>query len=162
VTNALIRTTTAATMFEGSVKDNVLPIEARAVVNFRIRPGDSIARVIEHVRRTIHDERIKISILNGVGVEPSPVSNIDAPSFALLQRTIRQVFPEVVVAPSLVIAATDSRHYTKLTNNVYRFAPLWVRSEDRARFHGTNERISVENFEHCVRFYVQLIRNSVL
>src|SRR2546423_860537 len=59
-TNALLRTTTAATIFEGGIKDNVLPSHARAVVNFRILPGDSVNGVLEHVKRAINDPRVKI------------------------------------------------------------------------------------------------------
>ena len=159
-TNAAIRTTTAATMFEGSIKENVLPTYARAVVNFRILFGDSIASVMEHVRRTIDDPRVQMRTLVREISEPSPISDTDVPSFEVLQRTIHQVFPEVLVAPGLVLAATDSRHYAGLSGNVYRFSPMWAGPEDIDRIHGTNERISVENYEQIVRFYVQLIHNS--
>jgi carboxypeptidase PM20D1 len=114
--------------------------------------------VTDHVRRTIDDERIQISVLTGV--EPSLVSSLDTPGFAILQQTIRQVFPDAIVAPSLALGATDARHYVKLTNNVYRFLPLWVQREDVARYHGTNECVSVENYEQFIRFYIQLLRNS--
>jgi len=159
-TNAAIRTTTAATMFEGSVKENVLPTYARAVVNFRILFGESIASVMERVRRTIDDPRVQMRTLVREISEPSPISGTDAPSFEVLQRTIHQVFPEVLVAPGLMLAATDSRHYAGLSGNVYRFSPMWAGPEDLDRIHGTNERISVENYEQIVRFYVQLIHNS--
>jgi carboxypeptidase PM20D1 len=159
-TNATIRTTTAATMFEGSIKENVLPIKARAVVNFRILPGDSIGSVIEHVRQTINDPRVKIRLLAGFGSEPSVESDVNAPSFQMLQRTIRQVFPDVVVAPNLVLGATDSRHYAGLSRNLYRFLPIWISAVDLRRAHGTDERISVENYAQIVSFYRQLILNS--
>jgi carboxypeptidase PM20D1 len=159
-TNALIRTTTAATMFEAGVKENILPGKARAVVNFRVLSGDSMASVIEHVRQTVDDPRVKIELLTELKSEPSFVSDSDSPSFRALVRTIRQVFPEVVVTPGLVLGATDSRHYAALSSNIYRFSPIWVRPEDLDRVHGTDERISVENYEQVVRFYIQLIRNS--
>lgn len=161
-TNATVRTTTAATMFEGSIKENVLPTHARAVVNFRILPGDSIAGVIEHVRRTIADPRVQLRTMGRIISEPSPISDTNTPSFEVLQRTIRQLFPEVLVAPGQVVAATDSRHYAELSRNIYRFYPLWANSEDLERIHGTNERVSIENYERIVQFYVQLIHNSAL
>ena len=65
-----------------------------------------------------------------------------------------------MVAPSLVLGATDSRHYQPIADAVYRFSPQRMKDEDRARFHGTNERISVKNFGECVRFYAQLVKNS--
>lgn len=159
-TNAGIRTTTAVTIVEGGLKENVLPGRARAVVNFRILPGDSIERVISHVRETINDPRIKVNRFGFTASEPSPVSSTDATGFQMIQRTIRQLFPEVLVAPALVVGATDSRHYVRLTNNIYRFSTLRVRPEDRARLHGINERTSVKDYAGCVKFYYHLIRNS--
>lgn len=160
-TNALLRTTTAATVFEGGVKDNVLPAKARAVVNFRILPGDTVAGVLEHVRRTVNDARVKIEVLKGTTMsEPSPVSPTDAAGYRVVERTIRELFPATVVTPALVIGATDARHYAKLCPNIYRFAPALIRADDLARVHGTNERLSVENFAQFIKFYRQLIRNS--
>ena len=94
------------------------------------------------------------------GWDPSPVSPDSGPVFTLLERTIRQVFPEALVAPFLMIAATDSRHYTSLSAHVYRFTPVWISEDDLARMHGVNERISLENCARMVRFYIQWIRNS--
>ncbi len=143
-------------------KANVLPIEARAVVNARILPGDSVAGVIDYIRKTTADARIKVTPLNDSFSEPTAVSNIESPNFGMLQRTIRQVFPDVVVAPGLVVGATDSRHYAALTDNIYRFVPMRLGPTDIRRIHGTDERISVENYAQIVGFYVQLIRNSAL
>ncbi|MBI2834160.1 MAG: M20/M25/M40 family metallo-hydrolase, partial [Acidobacteria bacterium] len=159
-TNASIRTTTAPTMFQAGVKDNVLPASGRAVVNFRILPGDSMAGVIDHVKRTIGDDRIDVHPLANVGSsEPSNVSPVDGRGFGILERTIRELFPETIVAPTLVLGGTDSRHYASITPNIYRFAPIKVKGEDLARAHGTNERISVANYADAVRFYRRLIRN---
>jgi carboxypeptidase PM20D1 len=161
-TNVAIRTTMAATMFEGGVKENMLPAKARAVVNFRILSGDSIASVIEHVRQTIDDPRVQIRSLERIRSEPSSVSDTNSPSFEILKRTTRQVYPEVVVTPGLLSGMTDSRHYAELSNNIYRFSPIWVGPKDPDRAHGINERISIENYEQCVRLYIELIRNSAL
>jgi carboxypeptidase PM20D1 len=159
LSDALIRTTTAATMFEGSVKENLLPAKARAVVNFRILPGESSRSVIHHVRNAIDDPRIRIAPLD-LSIEPSPVSDINSSGYSNLQRTIRQTFPDAIVAPWLLVAATDSRHYAGLSDNVYRFAPLQLTRQDVPRLHGTDERIPVADYKHCVKFYIQLIRNS--
>jgi carboxypeptidase PM20D1 len=159
-TNALIRTTTAPTMFEGSDKENVLPLKARAVVNFRILPGDSSRSVLNHVHTTINNPRVKIKAFVEGMSEPSRVSSVSSRGYKAIQQTIRQVFPDAVVASSLVIPATDSRHYAPLSQDVYRFLPLRATSQDLRRIHGTNERIAVENYAECIRFYVQLIRNA--
>ncbi len=158
-TNASIRTTTAATIIEGGVKENVLPSSARAVVNFRIMPGDSVQSVIDHARRVVNDPRVEVRPMAGAR-EPSRESPIDTPGFALLQRTIRQVYPGVIVAPYLTIGGTDARNYGALTPSVYRFTPIVGDPSDLARLHGTNERKSVEHYERTVQFFLQLIKNS--
>lgn len=158
-TNAMLRTTTALTMLEGSVKDNILPTTARARVNFRVHPADSVASVREMVERIVDDPAITLTEY-GFASEPSPVSPIDGEGFRRIERAVREIFPEVVVAPTLVLGATDARHYTELTDQLYRFSPLVLGGEDLARVHGIDERISVENYLDAVRFFVRLIEGS--
>jgi carboxypeptidase PM20D1 len=93
-------------------------------------------------------------------LEPSTVSSIDSAGFAILSKTIRETYPMAVVAPALLVAGTDSRYYRNLTKNIFRFLPLTVGPDDIDRYHGINERISVEDYERCIRFYAQLIINS--
>lgn len=157
-TNASMRTTTAPTIFEAGVKSNVLPSRARAVVNFRILPGDTVNSVLDHVESTIDDPRVTVRTI-GKKSEPSPVSPMDSASYVWLETAIRQVFPDALVAPGLVLGATDSRHYTGLTPNVYRFMPLLLRNEDLKRIHGANERVGVQDYAQAVRFFIQLMRN---
>jgi len=159
-TNALVRTTTAPTVIQGGVKSNVLPSSARAVVDFRILPGDTVTSVIEHVRATIDDPDITIRQMGREPSEPSPVSRVAASSFTALRKTIHQVFPDVVVAPGLVIGRTDSRRYAKLADNSYRFLPMRLAPEDLKRIHGIDERIAVENYIEIIRFYVQVLHNT--
>jgi carboxypeptidase PM20D1 len=159
LTNAAIRTTLAPTIINAGVQENVLPTRAAAVINLRLLPGETIASAIEHVRKAIDDPKVQLTTLP-VRMEPSSVSDIESPSFTLLHRTIRQTAPEAIVAPSLLVAATDSRHYSALTRNIYRFLPITLRPEDTKRYHGIDERISIQDYERCVRFYAQLIRNS--
>ena len=158
--DATIRTTTAVTIIEGGVKENVLPPQARAVVNFRILPGDKVNDVLAHVRQTVADPRVNIALHGDNPREPSNLSSDDTESFRLLQRTISQVFPQTIVVPNLSIAATDTRNYEKLSDNIYRFAPAKVGPDDLKRIHGTNERIAVDNYRDAVRFYVQYLRNA--
>jgi carboxypeptidase PM20D1 len=157
--NARLRTTTAATMIRGGVKENVLPSEARAWVNFRILPGDSVQSVLDHVRRTVGPD-VKIAISGPNRTEPSPESAADGPAFHLLQTTLAQVFPGMLASPNLLSGGTDTKHYRKLTGNVFRFIPMKVTAEDLERFHGTNERIGLESYAGAVRFYAQLVRNA--
>jgi carboxypeptidase PM20D1 len=159
--NATLRTTAAATIFRAGTKDNVMPSRALAVVNFRLLPGDTIASVTEYAQKVVNDPRVKMQPISGEPPsEPSPRSSLDSPNFQRMQKTLAEVCPDSVVAPFVFVGATDSRHYAGLTKDVYRFTPLRMTPTDLARFHGTNERVSVENFTHSIDFYVQLIRNA--
>jgi carboxypeptidase PM20D1 len=156
-TNAMVRTTTALTIVNGGNKENVLPGFAEATVNFRLLPGDTRDSVMEHVRGKVGD-RIELGT-TPASTEPSPISPTQSPSYVLLHRTIRSLFPEVVVAPGLMVGGTDSHNFTGLTDHIYRFSPVRAKPEDLSRFHGTNERIAAANLAELVRFYHQLLRN---
>ena len=160
--NALLRTTTAPTVLQAGVKENVLPSTASALVNFRILPGDSAGGVLEHVRRAVDDPRIGVRALEATLSNPSPVTPVEAEPFQLLARTIRQVVPAAVVTPWLVVGATDSRHYGRLTSNVLRFVGATIGKDDLRRVHGTDERVGVQAFADAVRIYIQLLKNAVL
>jgi carboxypeptidase PM20D1 len=156
-TNAMVRTTTATTVFQAGSKDNVLPSRARAVVNFRILPGDSIDSVLDHVRRVIDDRRVGINRTGRFFAEPSAVSSSESETFRALERTIRSVVPDAVVAPFLVVVVTDARYYAPLSRNVFRFLPVRLTPAPLARMHGTNGRLAVRNYETAVRLYRQLL-----
>src|SRR5256884_6215163 len=117
----VLRRTTGPRVLRAGVKENVLPSSARALVNFRILPGDSGGSVVEHVRRAVHDARISVEPLQETMSNPSGVTSVDAEPFQLLARTIRQVVPEAVVTPWLVVGGTDSPHYAPPTPHVLRF-----------------------------------------
>jgi len=154
---ATLRTTTAATMVSGSPKENVLPIVARGLVNFRILPGDTPEMVLDHVRRTVDDTIVHVE---GRGREASPVADYKAPEFMVVEKTILQLFPRAVPVPFLMIGGTDTRHYEGLTRNVYRFNPIVATTELVSGAHGTNERVRADDFVRAARFYAQLIRNA--
>lgn len=158
-TDATLRTTTAVTMLEGSPKDNVLPSLAKAVVNFRIVPGETSATVIEHVKKVIDDPRVAVKPI-GVTFEPSLPSPTNDAAYTALEKTIRQIYPEAAIGPYLVLGATDSRYFRGITTNVYRFTGNRIDIEDRNRVHGTNERISEKSYLDGIRFVYQLIRNT--
>ncbi len=163
-TNASIRTTTAVTMFDGGVRENVLPQSARAVVNFRIFPGETAQDVLRHVEEVVGDPEVKVRPLGGIGGDPPPVSTTDSDGWRTLTRTVRQAFPDAVVAPGMSVGATDARAYSGLSDSVYRFSPIRLHKDtgDTGRLHGTNERVSVDSYAEVVRFYGQLITNVAL
>jgi carboxypeptidase PM20D1 len=158
-TRAAIRTTTVATRLQAGVKDNVIPTTARAVVNFRILPSQSVDEVVAHVRAILGDLPVEQEVLRST--PPPAVSRADGPAFRLLQRTIGQVTADsVVVAPYLVPGRTDSGYYADATDAVYRFVPYQLTPADQSRIHGPNERISVSDYRTVVQYYMQLVRNA--
>jgi carboxypeptidase PM20D1 len=159
--DAMMRTTTAVTIFQSGVKENVLPIRASSVVNFRIHPDDDIETVVQHVRDTVDDDRIELQVgVRSTPRNPSAVSPVDSEAFVGLERSIRAVFPGTVVVPYLVLGGTDARHYQPLSDHVYRFTPFVYGRESLTLAHGTNERITVKNLVGGVRFYSERIRSS--
>jgi len=155
---ASVRTTTAATVFNGSVKDNVLPARASAMVNFRILPGETRDTVTARVKEIIADDRVEISVpTNHLMSDPSPVSNTDGAAFKWLRSAIRRTYPEAVIAPALVIGATDARSFSGMSDQIFRFAPTTITPEDLPRIHGANERMSVQSLGEMVKFYRLLL-----
>ncbi|MDB5873577.1 MAG: hypothetical protein JWQ07_3019 [Ramlibacter sp.] len=158
-TNAMIRTTTALTIVNAGNKDNVIPGVAEATVNFRLLPGDTREGVMQHVKSKAANDRFELIALP-FSSEPSPISPTQSTSYELINRTVRSLFPDTVVAPGLMVGATDSRHFTAISDHIYRFSPVRAKPEDLPRFHGTNERISTGNLAELVRFYNQLLRDA--
>ncbi|XP_075471265.1 N-fatty-acyl-amino acid synthase/hydrolase PM20D1 isoform X2 [Ascaphus truei] len=158
--NAIVRTTTALTLFNAGIKSNVIPPSASATVDFRLHPAQTVQEVLDIVRNTIRDDRVELAVLKAFN--PLPVSPYDEGNFGyqVLQRTIHAVFSDAPVAPGVCIGNTDSRHFVNLTNSIYRFTPVVLKPEDMSRIHGLNERIAQEDFERLVQFYYQLIQNS--
>jgi carboxypeptidase PM20D1 len=155
-TNALVRTTTAPTMLEGGPKANVLPLTAKATVNFRLLPGDTADLTEMHVRRVVSDDRVEIRRV-GQSVEATSNSPSDTPEFAALARSIRAIYPNVLVAPYLTVAATDTREYVNVADHQYRFLPIYEEEGVLEMIHGANEHITTDAYEKAVRIYATLI-----
>jgi len=158
-TNAMLRTTTVATVFQAGERENVLPGVASALVNFRLLPGDSSAQVQQHVQQVLAGLDVQVTHEPQV-TEASPVSRSGTPAYRLLAQTLRELQPEVVVAPGLLVGGTDSRHFADVSESIFRFSPVRASQPDLARFHGTNERIGIDNYVQMIQFYERLLRNA--
>jgi carboxypeptidase PM20D1 len=158
-TNAMVRTTTAVTMFNGGVKENVIPQEAVAYVNFRLLPGDSVDMVRARIIELVDDPDI---LVEPTIAQPdtAPPADINGPGYAAISAAINAVYPDAVVVPSLLNGATDSRHYIDLADNHYRFHGVVMSVEDSAGIHGTDEKVGVDSFEKAVDVAVEMIRQG--
>ena len=152
---ATLQTTIAPTMLQGSPRFNVLPSIATATINLRIMPGESIDSVIAHVRESLGDLPVTVTKV-GWSTEPSPISSTQSAGYRLISGLAEEIF-DAPIAPLLMIGASDSRHMTVLTDDIYRFSPILLDSGDMAIVHGFDERISVENFGRMLAFYQQVL-----
>ncbi|MEP6971447.1 MAG: M20 family peptidase [Betaproteobacteria bacterium] len=159
-TNAMLRTTTALTVARAGDADNVLPGQAQAIVNYRMLPGDDgktvMARLHAQIAKSLGPARFSLQALAGA-FEAPPVASTQSEPYGLINRTVREVFPGTLVAPGLMLGGTDSRHFAEISDQIFKFSPVRARSEDLARFHGTNERISLDNLAELIRFYHRLL-----
>jgi carboxypeptidase PM20D1 len=156
-TNAFIRTTTAFTTMQAGDRGTIIPGEASATVSFHILPGDTRDGVMAHVKARA-GEKFEFKTRPGSD-EPTPISPTSSTGYRQIHRTLRAVFPEAIVAPGLMVARSDSRHFIPIADDVYRFSPIRAKPDELDRFHGTNERIAVSNLVEMVNFYHRLIEN---
>jgi carboxypeptidase PM20D1 len=155
--NASMRTTTALTIINGGVEDNTIPAEAKATVNFRLLPGDTIADVLWHVKKVIKDERVHFKPVEGKFNEALPISPVKVPAYESLETVVRQVFGNPPVAPFVMLGGTDCQHFVPVCDNIYRFTSLVMDESFRGLEHGIDERIPVEGMGKMVKFYAQLM-----
>jgi carboxypeptidase PM20D1 len=151
---AMTRTTFAITTLSGSPALNVICSTAKAGVNIRIMVGDTVASVLEHVRRAIDDDEVQVTLVEGN--EPCPVSPMDE-AFELVEATIVDVFPDAVPAPYVMMAGTDSRFFTRICARIYRFTPFRMSKEQRESIHTYDEHLGVDDFVDGVHWYQRLI-----
>lgn len=153
--NALVRTTTALTKLSAAEAYNVLPNEARAGLNLRLIPGDSIGEAADRLRRTIANPRVEVSVRNGS--EPSKVSPTQGEPWQRLKAAIGQCYPEAIVSPYLMVAASDSRHFCRISDHVYRFSGMPLSKEQLGMIHGKDERVPLKLLPGLMRFYMRVM-----
>lgn len=153
---AMTRTTFAVTTLSGSPALNVIASTAKAGVNIRIMVGDTVATVLDHVRRAIGDDQVQVTVVDEN--EPSPISPyLDDDAFTLIESTITEVFPDAIAAPYVMMAATDSRFFTEICPRVYRFAPFRMTKAQRESIHSYDEHLGIDALVEGVRWYQRLI-----
>lgn len=154
--NALMRTTVAFTQMNGSSASNVIPPEASLVSNMRLNPEDSIESALEYIKKTVNNDNVSVSLIHGM--EPSRISVTDCEAWDKVASAVASTWKGCIVSPYLMVQCSDSRHYGRISDKVYRFSAMDLTSEERASIHGNNESIRIETLCRAVEFYIRLMR----
>lgn len=152
--SALLRTTLAVTMAQGSPAPNVVPQKSTAFINCRILPGENGQMLLDHINKTLKGLPVKLEPI--ALDDPSALSPCDCNAYRLIESLIYDFCGDVIVVPYLVMASTDARKYEAVCKNIYRFTPYIIDDEDIGKIHGTNENISVANVNRCIDFFTAL------
>ena len=154
--NALMRTTVAFTQMKGSDASNVIPPTASMVSNIRLNPADTIDGAIEYIKKTVANDSVRITKIHGN--EPSRISRTDCEGYTRVAKAIADTWQGTIVSPYLMVQCSDSRHYGKISDKVYRFSAMDLTAEERSTIHGNNEKIRLETVCRAVEFYIRLIK----
>ena len=154
--NALLRTTVAFTQMQGSAAPNVIPPEAHMVSNMRLNPADTVQGALDRIRRTVDDGQVELRLIQGD--EPSRISRTDCPAWDTVAGAVAETWQGAIVSPYLMVQCSDSRHWGRISDRVYRFSAMDLSAEERATIHGNNERIRVDAACRAVEFYIRLMK----
>lgn len=154
-TAAMVRTTMAVTQVSGSPARNVLATEARANVNVRLAVGDTREKLRTRLEKLFRGLDIEIERIDGE--DPPPVSRTDNEAWQALGAAIAAVDPAIRVVPYVQTGGTDSRHFTRISDSVYRFAPLKMTRAQRDSIHAPNEAVEIASLERGTVFHRALI-----
>jgi acetylornithine deacetylase/succinyl-diaminopimelate desuccinylase-like protein len=152
--NARLRTTCVATRVDAGHANNALPQLARAVINCRILPGESLADV-ETTMRHLAGAGVKVTVISTpVASPPSPLT----PSlFSQLERLVAAQWPGVPVAPVMEPGATDGLFVRRAGIPTYGISAL-AQNPDDIRAHGKDERIEIQDFFNATQFWYQMVK----
>ena len=154
--NALMRTTVAFTQMSGSSASNVIPPSASMVSNMRLNPCDTIDSAIEYIRKTIDNSDITLTAIRGTN--PSNISRTDVDGYKKVASAIASTWQGAIVSPYLMVQCSDSRHWSKISDRVYRFSAMDLTSQERSTIHGHDEAIRLECLYRTTEFYLRLIK----
>ena len=153
---AMLRSTIVPTILESGIRENVIPTNAKAIVNSRILTGETTREVQDFIKNAIHDDRVTISIKGDFNTEPSPLTDTKSPAFRIMEEAVYHTLDDVIPVPYTMLGASDSRNYRVISNGVINFTPLM----NSKGFHGIDERLPVKDFQRSINFFTSIIKES--
>ena len=154
--NSMMRDTIAPTMLQAGVRPNVIPSEARAVLNVRLLPGDTIDVLLNDLNKLVNDPSVKLEVMLDGGLA-APNSSIETELYALITRVSAKEFGGAPVLPFLSPGATDSAQLRLHNVQAYGLRPFPLTEEDDARVHGDDERIPLASFAKGVDLLTRIV-----
>ncbi len=155
--NALMRTTVAFTQMQGSQAANVIPPSARMISNIRLNPDDTMEGALSYLRKVVDDPHVEITAIEGMN--PSRLSRVDCDGWHKVAGAVASTWKGCIVSPYLMVQCSDSRHYGRISDRVYRFSAMDLTAEERGTIHGHNERIRLDALYRTVEFYIRLMKS---
>jgi acetylornithine deacetylase/succinyl-diaminopimelate desuccinylase-like protein len=154
--NAMMRDTISPTMLQAGIRPNVIPSEARAVINIRLLPGDMVTPLLAKLTQLVNDPQIRFEILPGAG-EAAPSSSLMTELYDEITRATKQQFPGAVAIPFMSPGATDSYPLRMRSVQAYGLMPFPLTENDFLRMHADDERIPLESFRKGVDFLYTIV-----
>ena len=127
------------------------------VSNMRLNPADTMDGALEYIKRTVGDDKVEI-VCEG-GMNPSRISRTDCDGWKTVASAVASTWRGCIVSPYLMVQCSDSRHWGRISDRVYRFSAMDLTSEERATIHGNNESIRIETLCRATEFYLRLMRS---
>ena len=156
VFDAVLRTGISPTIIQGGIRSNVIPSEAKATLNIRTLPGESVDSTIARLRKLVNDPQVTIAVTTRG--DDSPASDFHSPMFQAIADATHDLNPSMLVVPYLSTGATDSARLRTWGMQAFGLLPFPMDQNDEDRMHGNEERIPLSSLE----FGTKMIYGAVL
>lgn len=156
VWDAMLRDTIAPTMLQAGIRPNVIPAEARGVVNIRLMPGNLLEPLVSKLQQAVNDPEIRFET-EPDGGQQVPSSSLSSDLYNSITRVAGQDFPGAAVLPYMSTFFTDSAQLRLRNVQAYGLLPFPLTEEDALRMHGDNERIQLDSFRKGLEFLYHVV-----
>ncbi len=151
VWNSMLRDTISPTMLQAGIRQNVIPPDARAVLNIRLLPGNTVSPLLAKLQTLVNDPEIQFEVQPNAG-ETAPSSSVTSDFYNMISQVAKQQFPGAVVVPEMSTGATDSVPLRLRNVQAYGLLPFPMSESDRVRMHSDDERLPVDSFRKGIDF----------